>query len=219
MIQSKISSDISRFSRFSLTFHLPCRCSYCVLLLYGKMPCENVMSSLKVEFYQVASLIQHFSDPAGVAPLHMFIFAFGSWKCVDSIDSRSGTGQRSSSCCWHESRSQHTLFFVSVVRFWEQLYLHNLGLIGTKQKPCVNYLWRCNDFRARKILHLVSDVGWREGCAFMSGYSLICFIPAWCADRLWENSWEAFCTKTCSDYISDKLKGLIIIIIFFFHIS
>lgn len=67
------SEDISHFSQFSLTFHLQC---YCVLLLYGKMLWENVTSSLKVRFYQVASLSKHFSGPAGVAPLHMFIFCF-----------------------------------------------------------------------------------------------------------------------------------------------
>lgn len=41
----------------------------------------------------------------------------------------------------------------------DHLYLHNLGLIGPKQKPCVNYLWRCNDFRAAADLHLVSKRG------------------------------------------------------------
>lgn len=38
----------------------------------------------------------------------------------------------------------------------DHLYLHNLGLIKPKQKPCVNYLWRCNDFRAAADSHMVS---------------------------------------------------------------
>lgn len=41
----------------------------------------------------------------------------------------------------------------------DHLYLDNLGLIRPKQKPCVNYLWRCNDFRAAADLHLVSKWG------------------------------------------------------------
>lgn len=67
-------------------------------------------------------------------------------------------GQGSSTSCWHESTLEHTLLSESVVDPTDHLYLHNLGFIGPKQNPCVNYLWRCNDFRTTADLHLVSKV-------------------------------------------------------------
>lgn len=66
----------------------------------------------------------------------------------------------------------------------DHLYLHNLGLIGPKQKPCVNYLWRCNGFRAAANLHLVSK--WGPGNRLRFRHVAVVLSP------LYLSAWRAF---------------------------
>lgn len=73
-----------------------------------------------------------------------------------SIWGQEGLGVKHFLLTW--KHTGHTLLWDSVVAAADHLYLHNLGFIEPKQKPCVNYLWRCNDFRATADLHLVSKV-------------------------------------------------------------
>lgn len=125
--------------------------------------------------------------PAGSACLscrplvsvHMLIFTGHSrkWCWQLRFEVRKESGVKHFLLTWKPVQSAPFSWYLSSAPS-DHLHLHDLGLFGPKQKPRVNYLWRCNDFRATADLHLVSKWGPENRLCFrhiMAVLSPTCF--------------------------------------------